>query len=187
MFIEGEQHFKQLFDDHYAQLCSIAFSIVKSHEIAEDIVQNFFLKVWHNRMQIDIVYSFKTYSSKAVYLLSLNQLRQNTRAVPLADMEEFPEIVSPSLDSKMIGAQEKEYMELMNAIEAVISQLPSKSQMIFKMAHYQQMRHAAIAEQLGISVNTVKVQMSRAYKTIRSQISKKDLPYFLLLFSPALF
>lgn len=186
MLIAGAQHFKELFDEHYAHLCSTAFAVVKSQELAEDIVQNFFLKLWQNRAQIEINYSFKTYSNKAVYLLSLNQIRQHNRNPKLADIEEIPEISSPSMDSKAIQEQEHAYISLIDEIDAIIAQLPTKNQVIFKMAYYQQMKHAAIAEQLGISVNTVKVQMSRAYKTIRYQIGKKSLPYFLILCAPTL-
>ncbi|RYF26511.1 MAG: RNA polymerase sigma-70 factor [Flavobacteriales bacterium] len=181
MLIEGERHFKELFDGHYANLCAVAFSIVKNEQTAEDLVQNFFLKLWNNRSRINIQYSFKTYSSKAVYLLALNDIRNKRRAVNLSNIDDSLAIVSPSLDQGMIQLREKEYAELMNEIDLIIAQLPSKSQKIFRMAHYQQMKHATIATQLGISVNTVKVQMSRAYKTIRSEIKVKHLPYVVIL------
>lgn len=186
MLIADEEHFKQLFDAHYAELCATAYPIVKSHDKAEDIVQNFFMRLWQHRDKINIVHSFRTYSIKAVYLMALNHLRQQSRGMQYTDISEHPEISSPSLDAKWIEEKEKEHSKLLDEIDRIIESLPEKNRQIFKMAHYQQMRHAAIAAQLGISVNTVKVQVSRAYKTIRLTLGKQHLSYLVILFAPVI-
>lgn len=183
MLFENKDHFKKLFDRYYGELCSTAFSILKNQEEAEDIVQNFFLKIWDNRAHIEIVYSFRTYSNKAVYLLSLNRIRQQSRHLAIVDLDTLDDVVSPTLDSGIIKHREEEYNNLLKDIQDIIAQLPSKCQLIFKMAHFEQMKHAAIADQLGISINTVKVQMGRAYKAIRAQLKAKDIPYFVILFA----
>ncbi len=185
--LDNEQDFKLLFDQHYAKLCSTAFSIIRNYEEAEDLVQNFFLKVWNNRTQIHIEYSFATYSHKAVYLMALNHNRQQARALRMVELESINSVIDPATESISTTEEEKEYLDILDEVERAISALPDKCQQIFRMAHHEKMKHMAIADQLGISVNTVKVQMSRAYREIRKKLKTKHIPYFIILFYPTFF
>ncbi|MFD2966536.1 RNA polymerase sigma-70 factor [Sphingobacterium bambusae] len=185
--INSVDDFEQLFSDHYSKLCAAADAVVKNEEEAEDLVQNFFIKVWTSRDTIKITFSFQAYAHKAIYLQALNHLRSKARAMELVDLQGAEELAGEYIDDASLIEKESAYKLLLDEIEVAISSLPAKSQQIFRMAHYQKMKHLLIADELGISVNTVKVQMSRAYKEIRKRLKTKDIPYFIIFFYPTLF
>lgn len=65
------------------------------------------------------------------------------------------------------------FIELRSHIESAIGSLPEECRRIFLMSRYEDLSHEEIAEKLGISKNTVKVQIYRALQKLREAI--KDL------------
>jgi RNA polymerase sigma-70 factor (ECF subfamily) len=61
--------------------------------------------------------------------------------------------------------------ELEENVRNAIEQLPQQCRTIFKMSRYEEMKYTEIAERLGISINTVENQISKALKMLRSQLS----------------
>ena len=72
--------------------------------------------------------------------------------------------------------------DIERALEEAISRLPEKCREIFVMSKLQGIRHADIAQQLGISVNTIESQMGIAYRKLRQEL-RQYLPLLLLLYS----
>src|SRR5688500_12717976 len=74
-----------LFQSYHATLCSAAFRLIRDRDVAKDIVQDVFIKVWNNRHSIEINYSFSAYLRRSVVNTSLNYLEKNQRSrnIPL--------------------------------------------------------------------------------------------------------
>jgi len=75
-----------------------------------------------------------------------------------------------------------EYNELASAIEEGIEKLPPKCKNIFLMSREGQMSYQEIADELGISLKTVKTQMYRAVKKIKNFLSDKNVNIILFFF-----
>ncbi|HEX5171293.1 MAG TPA: RNA polymerase sigma-70 factor [Cyclobacteriaceae bacterium] len=160
----SEAHFRQVFDAYFDALCHYAFTKLRDMDEAEDIVQGMFVKVWEKRSSLVITQSIRSYLFRAVHNHCINQLehrdvrqRHLTYKTSTTGNESQPPEVFPE--------------ELEDNIRNAIEQLPQQCRLIFKMSRYEELKYAEIADKLGISVNTVENQISKALKILRAQLS----------------
>lgn len=160
----NEIHFKYVFDIYFDALCHYAFTKLRDMDEAEDAVQGMFVKVWEKRSSLVITQSIRSYLFRAVHNYCINQLEHRDvrqKHVDHRTMEAVNEIQSPEVFIE----------ELEENIKAAIEQLPQQCRIIFKMSRYEELKYAEIAERLGISINTVENQISKALKILRAQLS----------------
>jgi RNA polymerase sigma-70 factor (ECF subfamily) len=160
----NEMHFKYVFDTYFDVLCNYAFTKLRDMDEAEDAVQGIFVKIWEKRSSLLISQSIRSYLFRAVHNHCINQLEH--RAVK-----------QKHFDHKMfrsaVDKQEPQVFpeELEESVKNAIEKLPPQCRAIFKMSRYEEMKYAEIADRLGISINTVENQISKALKMLRSQLS----------------
>lgn len=164
--VRGGDHyaFKQIFHLYSSRLCRLVYSIVKNKEVAEDVVQDFFVTYWLKRETLEFNPSFLSYAYKSVYNASLNYLRDTKQR-----MYTLPDDIYDVLyeDEALHLEQEKLEKKLYYAIE----QLPPRCKEVFLKAKVDKKSYAEIAAELGISENTVKAQVSKAYRMIKDYMA----------------
>nr|WP_292964436.1 RNA polymerase sigma-70 factor [Muricauda sp. UBA7809] len=163
---------EELFKKNYALLCLVSFSIVKDKDVAKDIVQDFFVSFWSKKDTLSISTSFESYAKKSVKNLSLQYLKKKKKETPLNEII-LTEVQNVELSLK----KPKENKKLIK----IIDQLPEKRKEIFLSVVVYGKSYAEIAETNGISINTVKTQMKRAYAFLRSY-QKEDYILYLIIF-----
>jgi RNA polymerase sigma-70 factor (ECF subfamily) len=162
---------ERLFKEYYPLLCLVSYSIVKDKHAAKDIVQDFFMSYLQKKGTFSLTFSFKAYAIKAVKNLSLLYLEKARKeklllnSLDIQKIDEGQTFNSPT-DSKKI-------YELIN-------QLPESRRNIFISFVVQDMSYSEIAETYGITINTVKTQMKRAYSFLRAEASKDFFYLFIL-------
>mgnify|MGYP001031053467 CR=1 FL=1 len=166
---QGDQKaFRFLFDNHYASLSRYAMNMVHSAETAEDIVMDVFTKLWETGAGLDITSSLQGYLYRSVRNACLNYLtRTHKRFTELSaeTIEKLDKAVNPL---EMYSIPESLSMsELSQAIERCMEKLLEECRKIFLMSRVDEISHKEIASRLGISENTVKVQIYRALKKFR--------------------
>ncbi|BBE17152.1 RNA polymerase ECF-type sigma factor [Aquipluma nitroreducens] len=176
LFLEfqGGNHatFDYFFDKYYRGLCVYAYRILKSSSEAEDLVQDFFVRVLENRATISIETSVKSYFIRSVHNRCLDNLAHkkvkiNHEQFRLKMMNEEDMHEYPLLDS-----------ELTLLIERAIQHLPDGIRETFMTNRFEGLSYQQIAQQENISVKTVEYRISKALNILR-----KDLgDYLLLLF-----
>ncbi|SDM05531.1 sigma-70 family RNA polymerase sigma factor [Kriegella aquimaris] len=157
---------EQLFKEHYSLLCLISFGILKDKEAAKDIVQDFFISYWQRRTTISITISFKAYAIRAVKNLSLLSLEKAKKEKSI--LHDLKPIVYE--DPKVLGAPHSN-----GKVLALLNKLPESRRQIFISAILNGQSYAEIAETQGISINTVKTQMKRAYAFLRTEAAENLL------------
>jgi RNA polymerase sigma-70 factor (ECF subfamily) len=166
---DDTQAYKQLFLLFYPSLVPFAVSIIKSKELAEEIVSDVFVKIWQKRQQLDKVDNLKFYLFTAVKNRCINELNdsKNKSAININDSSiEFRSLYHDP-EQKMISA------EMMNKIRLAVNGLPPRCQLIFKLVKEEGLKYKEVAELLQISVKTVENQMSLAFKKIGTAINYK--------------
>ncbi len=153
--------FKELFYLYSNGLFVWSHKITRDVSASEDIVQNFFISFWERREVFPMSCSFKTYAYKAIYNASLNYLRDNERFI------HGYEITINMIDNHV---NEDDLQELKRLLLRAIDELPDRCKKIFVMATFEKKKYSEVADQLGISVNTVKVQVSKAYRILKQKI-----------------
>jgi RNA polymerase sigma-70 factor (ECF subfamily) len=167
--------FRMLFESYHAQLFRFAEIYVCSPDIAEDIVQEVFIKLWENS-GIRINQSLRSYLFLMVKNACIDYLRslklEDKKKKRLAEAQILSESVAINLDS-----------EVSQKIKMAIDELPEQCKEVYRMSIYSGLKHSEIAEELNISVNAVKVQVFRAKKSLREKLySIKELLVFFMQF-----
>ena len=157
----NEEAFKKIFYLYGDRLFTWAYKITQNVPAAEDIVQDFFIRVWEKRESLIFNPSFAAYAYRAIYNSSLNYIRDNNRF--LYGFEITIDLVDPEVDSE-------DLQELKNLLKKAINELPERCRKIFVMATLENKKYTEVAELMGISVNTVKVQVSKAYHILKKKI-----------------
>ncbi len=161
---DNEAAFERLFHKYYAPLCLFASHYLHDDQLAEEIVQDVFVKIWANRKQIDIGTSVKNYLFHFVRNRCLNQLahqkvkKQHDHKIRSETGTED----SPETYFLEVGLQAK--------IEESIASLPEKRREIFLLSREKGLSYQQIAEHLNISVKTVETQMGLALKQLRQML-----------------
>jgi RNA polymerase sigma-70 factor (ECF subfamily) len=170
--------FELLHKKYYVYLRLIAKHIVKNSDDAEEIVSDVFVKLWNNRKEIGISTSIKAYIIKAVQNTAINYLEKNKLATSLSDSLSTVDYSLLAWDSDYPLGQlyEKDIQEIM---VRCINILPESCRKIFLLSRNEELTYSDIASELGISVNTVKMQIKIALARLREAL--KDYIHLLLL------
>jgi RNA polymerase sigma-70 factor (family 1) len=166
---DDTQAYKQLFLLFYPSLVPFAVSIIKSKELAEEIVSDVFKKIWQKRQQLDKIDNLKFYLFTAVKNRCINGLNdpKNKIAININDVSiEFKSLYHDP-EQKMISS------EMINKIRVAVQELPPRCRLIFKLVKEEGLKYKEVAELLQLSVKTVENQMSLAFKKIGTAINYK--------------
>lgn len=164
----NEQAFKQIFMRYKDQVYTYSLSILKNEANAQNIVQEVFLKVWLNRNKLDADLSFKSY----LFTIAKNQCFNSFKR--LANEREFKEYLQSNISHTNSDNPENrldEFYYRKIKYEAINS-LPPKRKMIFQKSRIEGLSYEEISDELGISLSTVKNQMSKALENIRTYLQK---------------
>lgn len=164
---EDVDAYKKLFFSFFLPLKSFSFSILKSKEIAEEVVSDIFVEIWAKRKLLPDIVDLKIYLYISVRNASLRRLQQTqkTSVLSLDDLE--VEFASPDPDAETYLINN----ELAQKIEQAIEGLPQQCKIIFKMAKQDNLKYKEIAQLLNISVKTIDNQLSTALKKIASVLN----------------
>jgi RNA polymerase sigma-70 factor (ECF subfamily) len=171
---QGDEHsFGQLYAICMPYLLKFSKTILKNHELAEEVVSDVFIKIWQNRNEIGKIENFKLYLYISTKNTALNYLSRHFRKdlITLEEMS-FNTYVSPYNPEQLLITS-----EAVKKINSEINKLPPRCKLIFKLVKEDRLRYNDIAELLNISVKTIDSQMAIALKKISSAINfdlKKD-------------
>ena len=155
--------FTQVYLHFGKKLILFGSSLVRSREIAEELVEDVFVKLWANRLHVTEIDNLTVYLYVAVKNKALNKLSQKANdliAAPFDYLDTSIDQFATDPYDLMITA------EMMDRMQAVIEALPPRCKMIFKLIREDGLKYKEVAEILNISVNTIDVQMAIAIKKI---------------------
>ena len=165
-----ERAFSQLFDCYFQMLLDFSFRLTGSLDVAEEIVQEAFVKVWQGREDLLKIKKIEAYLFILCRNHGISYLRQ--RARDYVRLRAYVEEGMSEIESDL--PQEGHSEQLYVIIEQAICALPKQRQKVFRLAKLNHFSHAEIADQLGISAETVKKHMKLALRSIREFVKKKE-------------
>jgi RNA polymerase sigma-70 factor (ECF subfamily) len=167
---DGDTHaFTELFHHYNRRLFPFVRRLTKSEVIAEEIVQEVFLRLWVNREKMATMERPGAWLFLVASNLSMTHLRN---AVNLAVKHAGAARISEAAVTDAL-LQELDGKEMATLVEAAVRQLPPKRQQIFRLSRQDGLTHQEIAEKLSISPHTVKDHLVLALKSIREYIHSK--------------
>ena len=165
---EGDDRsFEIIYQKYHRQLYFIAYKYLKNQSLAEDAVQDVFLKLWLRREQLDEKLSIKGLLFTSLKNYVLNAVRN--RQTELLKQAEIRCLMPPYQDSTENTVALTDYTAV---AQAGIEKLSPQKKRIFQMRSFDGLSNDEVADQLGISINTVKFQFSKATKLLRDYLKK---------------
>ncbi|MCW0482068.1 RNA polymerase sigma factor [Gaoshiqia sediminis] len=159
--------YNQLFMRYYARLCAFVYEYLQDEAVAEDLIQDLFLKLWAERKRIEIRERVISYLYKASRNAALNHLRSEKNrqkainTLPLTESQPEDEFT--------------DFDEFVVQLQACIDELPDRSKQVFVMSRIDGFKLAEISEKLGISVKTIKNQIWKSMQYLRSCLKQKNV------------
>ena len=160
------KEFEILFHSFYPALCSFASTFKIKKEQAEDIVQEVFVSLWEKIENFENEIAIKSYLYTSVKNKCLNLLEHEKVIQKHIDQSKNELLNSSNINNKII--EEETHRLIYNAI----NKLPTSCRNILLLS-INGLKNNEIAEELNISVNTVKTQKKIAYKNLK--IKLKDI------------
>lgn len=157
--------YEKLFKTFYAPLCGYVNKMVEDTEIAEEIVQELFYKLWKNRETIEIKTSLKSYLYKSVYNKTLHFFEHEKVK------HKYAEHVTSTVSYAVTPEEAMQSGEIYNLYKTTLNSLPDKTRKIFQMSRNYGLKYHEIAEKLSISVKTVEANMGKALKAFRQSFA----------------
>lgn len=170
----NEKGMEYLFTRYYKPLVIWAASFLNNLPRSEDLVQDFFIKLWEKNGYHLQPETLKSFLYISVRNLAFDRLEKKD---PLRNASDI------SLFEKTWEEYDSIEEELLNHIKQEIEKLPERSKAIIQCVYLKGMRYKETAEYLGISVATVNTLLVNALKKIRQsnpQIGELPLLLFLL-------
>ena len=164
LIAEGDERaLASLYQLFSKRLLHFATLLTRSAELAEEIVEDTFVKLWTNRADICNIHNLNVYLYVAVKNRSLNAIARKAKElvhIPFDHLEiDIGQAVSDPY-SLLITS------EMMQRMQQAVEALPPRCKMVFKLVRQDGLSYKEVADILNISVNTIDVQMAIAVKKI---------------------
>jgi RNA polymerase sigma factor (sigma-70 family) len=164
--LEGDTHaFQSIHGELFRGLYDYALKLLQDGELANDAVQELFVKIWVKRTVIGPLKKVKPYFFTALRRQVLNQLRNlqlrelRIGALPRPDIDFSPE---------EIVVRNEEYLSLQAKIAALLNELPKRQKEVIYLHYFEEMDYTQIAEIMGIHYQSVLNLTQKALQKLRS-------------------
>lgn len=153
--------FNKLFRQLYTPLVRFSFRFVVDEDVAAEVVQDFFFKLWSNRENLNINSSFKSYMMQSVRNMSLTYINKE-RSHAETNLALYSE------EGEDFDASEKlQGQNLEDAYRKIVAEMPEKRREVFMLSRFDGLKYAEIAEKLNVSQKTVETHMTAAIKQLK--------------------
>lgn len=160
--------FRKLYDRYHEQLYFLAKRYLKDQYLAEDAVQDLFLKVWtkKNMLQSSSIRGFLFTSMKNHLIDVIRKQKTNTKAI-----ENYKEL-SISRHDKNETIEKIIYDEYREAVQKALQNISLEKRKVFEMKTFEGLSNAEVADKKDVTINTVKTQFYLSTKYVRKYLKK---------------
>lgn len=175
----NELAFTRLFELYHRKLGIFVLKLTGNQGMAEEVVQDVFLKIWQQRSTLVTVRNFDTY----LFVISRNHTYSLLRKV----MAEKRSIERWALDIQREGDAESSEPEHLDElyepiIQAAIAALPPQQQKVYRLKKQDGLKYKQIGELMALSPETVKKHLEAAIRNITAYLQTHiPIPVLLIL------
>ena len=168
---DDETAFEKIYSLYSARLFGYLINLLKSETLAQEVLQDVFMKIWNNRQNINAEKSFRSYlfriAENSVYDLFRKAARdKKLKAEIISRACEYYEHVEEQLFTK----------ENLHLIQHAIDALPPQRRLVFRLCKLEGKSYSEVSRLLGISTSTISDHIVKATKFLRAYL---DISYSL--------
>lgn len=165
-------NFERIFQDNFSSLVRFAMTIVDSQEIAEDIVQEVFITIWEKKKHVAFRKNINGYLFISVRNNCFDFVKREAKK-----SDKIIELIPQSFD--LYDSTTVEESERNKIIFEAIETLSTKGKIVLKLICFDNLKYKEVAEELDISVDTVKYHFTTSLKFLRQTLTKDHFILFL--------
>jgi RNA polymerase sigma-70 factor (family 1) len=155
----NKQAFETFYFRYYKLLFHYIVSRFQSSEIAREIIQEIFKRLWQNRRNLDTKKSIKAYLFRIANNLLIDSYRKKHVQKRYFDRsKELPE------------SQSNENLDFKTQFNIAMGKLPENCRIVFTLHHVKKYTYLEIAEMCSVSKKTVEKRMKMAIEILREQL-----------------
>ncbi len=158
--------FGQVYELYKEKLYGFSMKMLASEDLSKDIVQETFIKLWENRHKIDEDKSLNAY----LYTISKNLIIEQQRNYSKS-YEMSSKILEDKQSSSLDVFDHFNYLEIKKVENKVVNELTPQQKEVYMLSRYNHLSNQEIANNLGISINSVKTHLRLALKTLKLHIA----------------
>ena len=171
-----EQAFAKIYDQFSRQLYRNILNLVKDEDIAQELLQELFLKFWLKRADIEPEKKWLSYLYESARNLVMDYFRKVAK-----DQRILKHLILTTIDHVVSIEERIIDRETQNILMEAIESLPPQRKLVFKLFKLEGKSHKEISEQLGISTHTISNQIKAANKSIKQYfLSHPDIAISLI-------
>lgn len=167
---DSEYAFQLIYDRHRNRIYKTAIRFLKSPILAQEVVQDVFLKLWFSRKNMNATQPIEAWLHTVAKNNIINRLKKISNEWKV--MAELPLITTYSNNITENTVQEAEYISI---LKNAIASLPEQQKKAFQLSRNENMTYIEIGEALGLSPLTVKTHISRALAHIKKSLAEKGI------------
>ena len=163
----SEKAFTAIFYHYRGKLYHYIFTITSSREMAEDTVHDVFLKIWNARQKLASIENMNAYLYRVCHNEAISGLRRMAKeTLILAELQQESMLFLTDVDP----ASQR---EIRASIQQAVNKLSPQQRKIFLLSRQDGLKHKQIAEQLGVSINTIKTHLGQALRFLREEVGQQ--------------
>jgi len=175
----NEFFFNLIFDKYKSNLFEYLFKILKSKEVAEEIVSDVFIKLWQGKEIITEIQNFEAFIHRVAYNKAIDFFRASKRSPSM--QQAIWDIINdvPSTEYADKNLILKNYAAL---VYEAIDQLSPQRQKVIKLRVDEELSYAEIAQKLQLSTNTVRNHIAASIQFIKEHLAKNNSLFLTFLY-----
>ncbi len=167
---DSEYAFQLIYDKHRNRIYQTAIKFLKSPIIAQDVVQDVFMKLWFERHKIEPSKPVEAW----LYTVAKNNILNKLRKIA-NDWKAIDLLSHTILQSENNTDQKLTEGEFKQKLQSAVSKLPEQQKVVFILSRFEKLTYIQIGEKMGISPLTVKTHLSRALFAIKKQFEANEV------------
>ncbi|WP_339922116.1 RNA polymerase sigma-70 factor [uncultured Cyclobacterium sp.] len=169
--------FDELYFRYAKKLMAFSLTFFADQQLAEEAVQEVFVRVWERRKKLDETKSFKSYLFQAVKFYMYNYIRNRKKDCSLDNLSEDCE-VDPYSHEDDLTLKEMEGM-----VMDLIEKLPKVQKEVFKLNKLKGMNSEQIAHQMNLSKRTIEHHIYLASKSLKKNLLHNPTLELIIFFN----
>ena len=169
-----DKDFEALFRGQFERLMGFVCGYVGDEETAKDIVHDAFAALWRNRGRLDARLSVRSYLFAIAQRQALNWVRH--QRVEELNAGEVARVMEEAAEEMAEGREDEE--ALYGRLEEKLGELPERQREVLMMCVVEGKKYREVAEELDITLNTVKTHLARALAFLRGELSEEVVLFF---------
>ncbi|TVP51372.1 MAG: sigma-70 family RNA polymerase sigma factor [Mongoliibacter sp.] len=174
----SEIAFEKLVEKYKSKVYTTIYLIVKDQGVAEDLLQDVFVKVVHtlNSDRYNEEGKFQPWLMRIAHNLAIDYFRKRKR-YPTIIMEDGANIFNTMRFAEETIEDHKIKEDTFELVRKLIDELPESQKQVLIMRHYMDLSFQEIAEQTGVSINTALGRMRYALINMRKKMKQLNFAY----------